>query len=338
MAIIKVKKRTNFYVQIDKKSIEDKNLSFKATGLLVYLIGRPDDWKIILDQLKTCKTDGKDSVRTALLELRRYNYCHLFEVREKGIIKDKFYYIFEVPTPYSDTLLKEIMKEFKDYPEGTGVIYKPVKNKSRNNNYEKKSPEPKFENPETDKPDTVKPEMENPTLLIKKNTNNRSTNKKTTTKENKKSSSYSFLNKEKYPELHDSTIRNIRKNVSDLSEERFKTVYLLTQEYILSGKGENFNAILYKALKKEWNFNTNTPPYKKKELSEEKKKWLSRYTGITSNKALRKEIEEIICEIPIEELHKNRDTLSALDTFQFKMFLVSLRSKYRSMSKRRLEY
>uniref|UniRef100_UPI00396C9849 hypothetical protein n=1 Tax=Fusobacterium sp. TaxID=68766 RepID=UPI00396C9849 len=74
---------------------------------------------------------------------------------------------------------------------------------------------------------------------------------------------------------------------------------------------------------------TNTPPYKKKELSEEKKKWLSRYTGITSNKALRKEIEEIICEIPIEELKRNKSRLSQLDMFNFKSFLYSLKSQYK---------
>lgn len=70
-------------------------------------------------------------------------------------------------------------------------------------------------------------------------------------------------------------------------------MYLLTEEYVLAGKGDNFNAILYKALKKE--------------------------------------IEGIICEIPIEELRKNKSALSSMDTFQFKMFLISLKSRCRAM-------
>ena len=66
-------------------------------------------------------------------------------------------------------------------------------------------------------------------------------------------------------------------------------------------------------------------------LTEDKRKWLARYSGITSNKTLKKEIEGIICEIPIEELRKNKSALSSMDTFQFKMFLISLKSRCRAM-------
>ena len=46
MAIVKIIKRENPYIQIDKTGINDNRLSWGASGLLTYLIGRPKDWKI----------------------------------------------------------------------------------------------------------------------------------------------------------------------------------------------------------------------------------------------------------------------------------------------------
>ena len=361
MAILKIKKRKDLFVQIDKKTLEDKNLSFKATGLLAYLMGRPEDWKIIPSHLEKCKTDGLSSIKSALLELRRNDYCHYFEVREKGVVKETFYYVFEIPTPYSDGMLMEILEQFKDTSEPVTVNYKAAKTKSENTTPEIKeqdnqvNPEnlfssqpetekPLVDNPLADKPLTEKPLTENHPLLIIDSTNNRVSNKRdtkeritnnrTTTKEtNKESSStlYSFLDEDKYPKINEATIKNIRNNIQNLTEDRFKTLYLLTEEYVLSGKGYNFNAILYKALKNEWSFKAPVRKETESVLSEDKRKWLSRYSGITTNKSLKKEIEGIICEIPIEELRKNRSVLSSMDTFQFKMFLISLKSRCRAM-------
>lgn len=353
MAVLKVKKRKDLFVQIDKKTLEDKNLSFKATGLLAYLMGRPENWKVIPSQLEKCKTDGLSSVKSALLELRSNNYCHLFEIREKGVIREKVYFILEIPSPYTDNLLIEVLEQFKHAPEGTTVHYMPLNKKKSNSsnktaekNFAQKpeAEKPQMEKPQVEKPLVDNPPVENRPLLIIDNTNNRFTNKrttkerltnnKTTTKEtNKESSSslYSFLDKEKYPKLNEPTIKNIKNNIQDLTEDRFKVVYLLTNEYILAGKGDNFNAILYKALKKEWSFEAPVRKEPRSVLTEDKRKWLSRYSGITSDKTLKKEIEGIICEIPIEELRKNKSALSSMDTFQFKMFLISLKSRCRAM-------
>lgn len=357
MAIIKVKKRDGYYIKIDKKSVEDAKLSLKATGLLVYLIGRPEDWKIKLEHLKKTKKDGIDSFRTALMELRDNNYCHLFEVREKGIIKENIYVAYEVPTPFSKELLDTLKSEITEVPEGCTLTYKPSKNektevKNNRGEMDKSSEEkPSADNPREGKPQVEKPLAENPTLLIKEYTNNRFTNnrvtnkrftnKETTTRDgefekNEKMSSspfvYNFLKKEIYPQLNNNTIRNIQKNIEGLTEERFHKVYKFTEEYVQSGKGENFNAILYMGLKGEWDFEVKKKESVKNELTSEKKKWLSRYSGITTNKELKAEIEGIISCIPIEELNKSRSRLSQLDIYGFKCYLTSLKSRCRGMS------
>lgn len=154
MAILKVKKRKDLFVQIDKKTLEDKNLSFKATGVLAYLMGRPENWNVIPSQLEKCKTDGLSSIKSALLELRRNDYCHYFEVREKGGIKENFYYVFEIPTPYSDDMLIEILEHFKYATKPITVNYKSAKAKKENTT-------PKLEEQNT-QPETEKLLVDNP--------------------------------------------------------------------------------------------------------------------------------------------------------------------------------
>ena len=153
MAVIKLKTRENPYVQIDKTGINDNRLSWKATGLLTYLVGRPSDWKIVLEHLATCKTDGITACKSALRELRTFNYCHYFELRQKGKVVETFYIIYEVPTPYSIELHNNIVADIEGIDESYSLIYKKVEK------------EPKIENPlsvETTENSNFLPKVENP--------------------------------------------------------------------------------------------------------------------------------------------------------------------------------
>mgnify|MGYP000161150387 CR=1 FL=1 len=135
MAIIKTKIREKSYMQIDKTGIEDNRITLSATGLLCYLIGRPSNWDIIIEHLRTVKRDGRDSVKSALVELREYEYCHYFELREKGVVRETFYLVFEIPTPY-----EEVMREYIEIPDGYTLLYKPVSKKRKEIIMEEKKP------------------------------------------------------------------------------------------------------------------------------------------------------------------------------------------------------
>ncbi|NKQ22767.1 helix-turn-helix domain-containing protein, partial [Brevibacillus laterosporus] len=79
--MVRIIKRENPFVQIDKTPINDDRLSWKAKGLLVYLLSKPDDWTImIIDLIKHAK-DGRDSVYSGLKELEHAGY--LSRVRER---------------------------------------------------------------------------------------------------------------------------------------------------------------------------------------------------------------------------------------------------------------
>lgn len=329
MAIVKIIKRENPYIQIDKTGINDNRLSWGASGLLTYLIGRPEDWKINLNHLATVKDkDKKDKTRGYLNELREFEYCHYFEVRKSGRIVENFYLVFEVPTKY-----EEILENFIEIPENCTVHYKEISSQKKEKE-SKKSIDNKEVSPQLENPISATPTSVNSTLLIKEYTKERNTNNRTTTKDTKNdlekdkkiSSSYDFLDKNIFNLLNSVTKKNIRKNIKDLTEEKFTEIYNLTLEYIKSGKGQNFNAILYKGLNNEWEYTTyNTKSEEPKLLEENKRKWLSYFAGIISNQNLKNEVESIIVSIPIEVLNTNKNILARMNTFEFKQHLLSLR-------------
>lgn len=80
--IVKVYKKANF-VAIDNKILNDTELSWKAKGLLCYLLSKPNDWQVRLSDLRKKSTDGRDSVRSAMGELIDIGYAHVNSLRDK---------------------------------------------------------------------------------------------------------------------------------------------------------------------------------------------------------------------------------------------------------------
>lgn len=74
MAIIRKKQKERFSI-VNNKVIEDKRLSFKARGLLIYMLSKPDDWKFYTDELaKRSSKDGVSAIKSALNEIENAGY------------------------------------------------------------------------------------------------------------------------------------------------------------------------------------------------------------------------------------------------------------------------
>ena len=74
MTIIRKKQKERFSI-VDNKVIEDKRLSFKARGLLIYMLSKPDDWKFYTDELaKRSSKDGVSTIKSALNEIENAGY------------------------------------------------------------------------------------------------------------------------------------------------------------------------------------------------------------------------------------------------------------------------
>ena len=96
--IIRIKKRELPFVQIDKRPVEDIQLSWKAKGLLLYLLSKPNNWKIYLSDLIKRSRDKSVAVYSGLKELEKFGYLERERVRDKkGRFIQLIYTIYEVP-------------------------------------------------------------------------------------------------------------------------------------------------------------------------------------------------------------------------------------------------
>ncbi|MCE4976610.1 DnaD domain protein [Staphylococcus hominis] len=104
MAVFRVYKESGNFVTVHKSFIHDDNLSWKAKGILLYLLSRPDDWRIYETELNKHSSDGRDSLRTGIKELERTGYIHRTRRRnEKGQLREYEYQVFEQPNQIGKT-------------------------------------------------------------------------------------------------------------------------------------------------------------------------------------------------------------------------------------------
>lgn len=82
MSTIRVAKRQRFTV-IDRRPINDERLSFRARGVLVWLLDKPDDWATDRDSIARAGIEGQHAIRGVLQELRDTGYLVRHNVRQK---------------------------------------------------------------------------------------------------------------------------------------------------------------------------------------------------------------------------------------------------------------
>ena len=99
---IKTKKEKNYTV-LDNTFIKDTRLSWKAKGLMTYLLSLPDDWTIHLSEIEKHASDGKSALRSAINELKEFGYLKAEQKRENNRFAEMVYIIIENPdSPLTD--------------------------------------------------------------------------------------------------------------------------------------------------------------------------------------------------------------------------------------------
>ncbi len=141
-SIIRVKKESH-YVVLNKTALNDNRLSWKAKGLHAYMLSKPDDWTFHDTELQKHAKDGRDSLKSAIKELKQYGYMKRIKKRVDGGKFDYETIVYEIP----------------------------------------QMEEPLMDRPQTENPSTGKPLTENPQLLSNEELNNDllSNDKNTTT-------------------------------------------------------------------------------------------------------------------------------------------------------------
>ncbi len=89
---------TNWTV-VRNEVIADPELSFKATGVLIYILSKPDDWRTSTAHLATVKKEGLDAIRTAFVELRRRGYVRTRRYQDQAGRWQYETEVFDTPQP-----------------------------------------------------------------------------------------------------------------------------------------------------------------------------------------------------------------------------------------------
>lgn len=79
------------------KALHDPHLSYKATGLLLFVFSQPDPKVLTLTFLSNAKPDGRSSTLNALSELEKAGYLLYFQWRNGQGRWDSDYIFFETP-------------------------------------------------------------------------------------------------------------------------------------------------------------------------------------------------------------------------------------------------
>lgn len=95
--VVRVAKRDSSYTIIDPYFLSDERLSWKAKGLLSYLLSKPANWRVYVSDLVKRSKDGKDAVYSALKELEAAGYIERHQTRENGRITGYETVVYERP-------------------------------------------------------------------------------------------------------------------------------------------------------------------------------------------------------------------------------------------------
>ena len=127
---IRVEKTKNYTV-IHNQFLRRKDLSWKAKGILAYILSLPDDWNINLEEVMQHATEGKSAFRSGWKELRDAGYVKRQPVKDKDTKK-----ILHWETVVFENVDMSTSEPHTDYPpSGKPVDGKPDSGKSNTTKY-----------------------------------------------------------------------------------------------------------------------------------------------------------------------------------------------------------
>ena len=99
MSIVRSARPHLNYSVVHNDIIEDERVSFKARGLLIYLLSKPDHWRTTTAHLASVSTDGIHAVRSGLKELELIGYVKRIRKQNPSGQWTTHTVIFDQPQP-----------------------------------------------------------------------------------------------------------------------------------------------------------------------------------------------------------------------------------------------
>lgn len=115
-SIFKKAKREDKYAQISNDLINNRNLSYKAMGILVYILSKPDDWSVYISDLmrkddNEITVEGEKSVRSGINELIENKYMQRYRVYDADTKKVNHWETLVSEEPFADNELISCVRE-----------------------------------------------------------------------------------------------------------------------------------------------------------------------------------------------------------------------------------
>jgi hypothetical protein len=97
VTIVRAPREDRFTI-LNRSIISDDRLSFRALGLLTFILDKPDDWRIDSTSLARGEgREGRDAVRTALTELETAGYLRRKRIRREDGTFDMESTVYDMP-------------------------------------------------------------------------------------------------------------------------------------------------------------------------------------------------------------------------------------------------
>jgi biotin operon repressor len=108
MSIIRSPRLESNFSVISNSVIRDNRLSYRARGVLLEILSRPDNWRVSGDSLARSGKEGRDAILTALKELRDCGYIRMVKIRKDDGTFETTNYVYDspqdvVPSPENPT-------------------------------------------------------------------------------------------------------------------------------------------------------------------------------------------------------------------------------------------
>lgn len=94
-----INKRRNNYTVIPNEIIKAKDLSWKAKGLMCYLLSLSEDWEVYKKDLANRSLDGYESMLSGWKELEDLGYIQTIRVKNQNLFNGYEYIIHESRVP-----------------------------------------------------------------------------------------------------------------------------------------------------------------------------------------------------------------------------------------------
>ena len=96
MPVFKIEKNRNYTI-MSNYHLRDKSMSYKAKGLLSFMLSLPEDWDYSINGLVKVSKEGKKAIRAMLEELEENYYLIRKRIQLKNGQFDYEYHIYEMP-------------------------------------------------------------------------------------------------------------------------------------------------------------------------------------------------------------------------------------------------